>query len=54
MARAMSLSPARVLQTYADAFLTISICFAIATAMVPLMRKATPPKAPTEDAHYQL
>ncbi len=51
MARAVSLSPTRVLQTYADAFLTITNCFVIATAMVPLMRKATPPKAPTADAH---
>ena len=47
----MSLSPSRVLQSYADAFLTITICFAIAAAMVPLMCKATLPKAPTADAY---
>ena len=49
--RAVSLSLTRVLQTYADAFLIITICFAIATEMVPLMRKAAPPKAPVADAH---
>ena len=38
-------------QTYADAFLTITLCFAIAAAMVPLMRKVAPPKAPTSNAH---
>jgi MFS transporter, DHA2 family, multidrug resistance protein len=38
-------------QTYADAFLTITICFAIATAMVPLMRKVAPARAPTSNAH---
>jgi MFS transporter, DHA2 family, multidrug resistance protein len=38
-------------QTYADAFLTITLCFAIATAMVPLMRKVAPPKAPPSNAH---
>jgi DHA2 family multidrug resistance protein len=38
-------------QTYADAFLVITICFVIATAMVPLQRKVAPPKAPTSDGH---
>ena len=38
-------------QTYADAFLTITICFAVATAMVPLMRKVAPARAPTSNAH---
>jgi DHA2 family multidrug resistance protein len=38
-------------QTFADAFWIIFICFVIATAMVPLMRKVAPPKAPTADAH---
>jgi DHA2 family multidrug resistance protein len=38
-------------QTYADAFLVIMICFVIATAMVPLMRKVRPPAAPPADAH---
>jgi MFS transporter, DHA2 family, multidrug resistance protein len=38
-------------QTYADAFLLIAICFAVATAMVPLLRKVAPPKGPAADAH---
>ena len=38
-------------QTYADAFLVITVCFVIATAMVPLMRKVAPPKAPPAGAH---
>jgi DHA2 family multidrug resistance protein len=38
-------------QTYADAFLVIAVCFVIATAMVPLMRKVAPPKAPSSNAH---
>ncbi len=38
-------------QTYADAFLAMAACFVLATAMVPLMRKVTPPKGPTADAH---
>jgi DHA2 family multidrug resistance protein len=38
-------------QTYADAFLVITICFVLATAMVPLMRKVAPPKKPAADAH---
>jgi DHA2 family multidrug resistance protein len=38
-------------QTFADAFLAIMVCFALATAMVPLMRKAAPPKVPAADAH---
>jgi len=38
-------------QTFADAFLAIMVCFAVATAMVPLMRKAAPPRAPAADAH---
>jgi len=27
------------------------VCFIIATAMVPLMRKVQPPAAPSADAH---
>jgi len=27
------------------------VCFGIATAMVPLMRKVAAPKAPSADAH---
>ena len=38
-------------QTYADAFLAIAMCFVIATAMVPLMRKMGAPAKPTADAH---
>src|SRR5476651_493785 len=38
-------------QTYGDAFLMIMVCFIIATAMVPLMRKVKPPAAPSADAH---
>jgi DHA2 family multidrug resistance protein len=38
-------------QTYADAFLALMLCLAVATVMVPLMRKVAPPKAPTSDAH---
>jgi DHA2 family multidrug resistance protein len=38
-------------QTFADAFLGIAMCFLIATAMAPLMRKVAPPKALTADAH---
>lgn len=38
-------------QTFGDIFLLILVCFAIATAMVPLMRKVAPPKGPSADAH---
>jgi DHA2 family multidrug resistance protein len=38
-------------QTFADAFVVIMLCFVVATAMAPLMRKVAPPKAPTADAH---
>jgi DHA2 family multidrug resistance protein len=38
-------------QTYADAFLLITVCFVIATAMVPLMRKVVARPAPSADAH---
>ena len=38
-------------QTFADAFLAIMVCFIIAVAMVPLMRKIKPPAAPSADAH---
>ncbi|MHA6205278.1 DHA2 family efflux MFS transporter permease subunit [Dyella soli] len=37
--------------SYADAFLTIMVCFAVAAVMVPLMRKVAPPAAPSADAH---
>jgi MFS transporter, DHA2 family, multidrug resistance protein len=38
-------------QTFADAFLVIAVCFAIAVAMVPLMRGVAPPKQPSADGH---
>jgi DHA2 family multidrug resistance protein len=38
-------------QTYADAFLVIAVCLAIATVMVPLLRQVVPPQAPPADAH---
>ena len=37
--------------TYADAFFCILLCFAVATVMVPLMRKVQPPAGPSADAH---
>jgi DHA2 family multidrug resistance protein len=36
---------------YGDAFVVFAMCFAIATVMVPLMRKVAPPKAPSADAY---
>jgi DHA2 family multidrug resistance protein len=38
-------------QTFADAFFAISVCFAITTLMVPLLRKVAAPVKPTADAH---
>ena len=38
-------------QTFADIFLAILVAFVIATVMVPLMRKAAAPAAPSADAH---
>lgn len=38
-------------QTYSDAFLALMLCLGLATAMVPLMRKIAPPKAPVTDGH---
>jgi MFS transporter, DHA2 family, multidrug resistance protein len=38
-------------QTYADAFFVIMLCFVIATAMAPLMRKVAAPAGPSGDAH---
>jgi len=37
--------------TFSDTFLAVMCCFVIATAMVPLMHKVAPPKAPSADAH---
>ena len=37
--------------TFSDAFVMIAICFAIATAMVPFMRKIARPGGPPVDAH---
>jgi DHA2 family multidrug resistance protein len=38
-------------QTFGDVFLCVMVCFVLAFAMVPLMRKIAPPKAPSADAH---
>lgn len=40
-----------LVQTFADAYLAIAVCFAVATLMVPLMRKVAAPAAPSQDAH---
>jgi len=37
--------------SFGDTFLAIMVCFMIATAMVPLMRKIAVPKLPSPDAH---
>ncbi len=37
--------------TYSDAFLTIALCFVVATAMVPLMRKVVAPPPPSSQGH---
>ena len=38
-------------QTFADAFLAIAVCFVVATLLVPLLRKVAAPAAPVKDAH---
>jgi len=38
-------------QTFADAFLVIAASLALATVLVPLLRKVVPPAAPPADAH---
>jgi DHA2 family multidrug resistance protein len=38
-------------QTFADAYLAIAVCFALAVVMVPLMRKVAPPRAPSAEKH---
>jgi DHA2 family multidrug resistance protein len=38
-------------QTFADAFLAIAVCLAIATVLVPLLRKVAAPPTPAADAH---
>ena len=40
-----------LVQTFADAYLAIAVCFLIAALMVPLMRKVAAPAAPSQDAH---
>ncbi|MBS7585892.1 DHA2 family efflux MFS transporter permease subunit [Ancylobacter defluvii] len=40
-----------LVMTFSDAFAVIFVCFVLATAMVPLMRKVAPPKGPSRDAH---
>jgi DHA2 family multidrug resistance protein len=37
--------------SYADAFRAVMVAFAIATCLVPLMRKVVPPKAPVAQGH---
>jgi MFS transporter, DHA2 family, multidrug resistance protein len=37
--------------TYSDAFLMLMVGFSVAMFLVPLMRKITPPAAPSADAH---
>jgi len=39
------------IQTYADAFLVIAVCFVVATLMVPLMCKIVPPRSGAAEAH---
>ena len=38
-------------QSFADAFFVIALCFALATTMVPLMRRLAAPAAPSRHAH---
>jgi DHA2 family multidrug resistance protein len=38
-------------QSFSDAYLAIALCFAVAAAMVPLMRKVMPPKTMAPSAH---
>lgn len=38
-------------QTFADAFLAIGVCLAIATLLVPMMKKVVPPPAQPANAH---
>jgi DHA2 family multidrug resistance protein len=38
-------------QSYADAFLVIALCFVLATAMVPLMRRLAAPAMPVRNPH---
>lgn len=38
-------------QTFADAFLAVGLCFFLATAMVPFLRKVPAPVAPAQDSH---
>ncbi len=38
-------------QTFSEAYLAVSICFAFATVMVPLMRKVAAPAKPSVNAH---
>jgi DHA2 family multidrug resistance protein len=38
-------------ETFADAYLAIAVCFAVSVVMVPFMHKVTPPKSPSPAAH---
>jgi DHA2 family multidrug resistance protein len=37
--------------TFSDTYVALMVCFAITTALVPLMRKVAPPKGPSADSH---
>ena len=37
--------------TFSDAFLIVMVCFIVALAFVPLLRKIAPPPMPSADAH---
>lgn len=38
-------------QTFADAFFVVAVCLAVATLLVPLLRKTAAPAAPSAEAH---
>jgi DHA2 family multidrug resistance protein len=38
-------------QTFADAFLAVAVCFLLATALVPFLRKVAVPAAPAQNSH---
>jgi MFS transporter, DHA2 family, multidrug resistance protein len=40
-----------LVQTFADTYLAIAVCFAVAFPMVPFMQKVATPKAPSPAAH---
>ena len=38
-------------ETFADAYLAIAVCFAVSVVLVPLMHTVASPKSPSPDAH---